>query len=148
MNLDHTHFLILSISLLILSNSLMAEKSLPKPNPVSPPLLLSSFAEAMGAPQALDVVVVEVTMDAVNPAPWLDVAKPDTLVDDIVALEVDVAFDARYVFLKLGGIMAGVRSLGRGFPRTFSATKNMASANCSALSRPVFEMSQRFLDKL
>lgn len=32
----------------------------------------------MGAPQALDVVVVDVAMDAVNPAPRLAVTNPDT----------------------------------------------------------------------
>ena len=69
----------------------------------------------------------------------------------MVTLEVGVAavdMDAAYAFLKDGGIMAGVSSLGRGFPRTFSATRNMANANCSALRRPVLEMSQRFLSKL
>ena len=41
--------------------------------------------------------------------------------------------------------MARVSSLGRGLPLTLSATRNIARVNCSALSRPVFDMSQRFL---
>ena len=129
----------------------MAEKSLPNPNPPLSPLP----DELIGAPHALDVVVVDVDMATIDSTPWLFVAKPDKLVDKeekavaAVTLEVgvveEVATDAAYVCLKDGGIMAGVSSLGRGFPLTLSATRNMASANCSALRRPVFEMSQRFL---
>ena len=128
----------------------MAEKSLPNPNPSLSPLP----DELIGAPHALDVVVVDVDMATIDPTPWLIVAKPDKLVEEEEAVEADTpevgvveeaATDAAYVCLKVGGIMAGVSSLGRGFPLTFSATRNMASANCSALRRPVFEMSQRFL---
>lgn len=129
----------------------MAEKSLPNPNPPLSPL----SDELTGAPHALEVVVVDVDMARISPNPWLVVTKPDKLVDEdeeavvVVTLEVGVveeaATDAAYVCLKDGGIMAGVSSLGRGFPLTFSATRNMASANCSALRRPVLEMSQRFL---
>ena len=129
----------------------MAEKSLPNPNPPLSPL----SDELIGAPHTLDVVVVDVA--TIDPTPWLIVAKPDKLVEEeeeavtVVTLEVGVVEedtrDAAYVCLKDGGIIAGVSSLGRGFPLTFSATRNMASANCSALRRPVFEMSQRFLKK-
>ena len=129
----------------------MAEKSLPNPNPSLSPLP----DELIGAPHALAVVVVDVDMATIDPTPWLFVARPDKPVkedDDAVALEVGVveeaaATDAAYVCLKDGGIMAGVSSLGRGFPLTFSATRNMASANCSALRRPVLEMSHRVLKK-
>ena len=130
----------------------MAEKSLPNPNPSLSPLP----DELIGAPHALAVVVVDVDMATIDPTPWLIVAKPDKPVEEAeeeaVALEVGVveeaaATDAAYVCLKDGGIMAGVSSLGRGFPLTFSATRNMASANCSALRRPVLEMSQRVLKK-
>ena len=144
-----TYFLMLSISLEILSRSFIAEKSLPKPNPISPFSLLSFLAEAIGAPHALDVVVVDVAVETVDPAPRLAVTKPDTLVEaDEATPKVGVADIAAYAFLKEGGTIAGVISLGRGFPRTLSDTMNMASANCSALSRPVFEISQRFLRKL
>ena len=127
----------------------MAEKSLPNPNPPLSPLP----DELIGAPHALEVVVVDVDMATIDPTPWLFVAKSEKLVEEAavaaVTLEVGVvkeaATDAAYVCLKDGGIMAGVSSLGRGFPLTFSATRNMASANCSALRRPVLEMSQRFL---
>ena len=45
-----------------------------------------------------------------------------------------------------GGIMFGGSSLeGGSFPRTFSAIRYMARANCSALSLPLFCTSQRFL---
>ena len=44
-----------------------------------------------------------------------------------------------------GGIMEGVSSPGRSLPRTFSAMRNMASANCSALSFPLFCVSHKFL---
>ena len=44
-----------------------------------------------------------------------------------------------------GGIMMGVNSLGGSFPRTFSATRYMASANCSAFSFPFFWTSHRLL---
>ena len=140
----------LSISLVMLSSSLMAEKSLPNPNPL--PLLSPPFSEdVMAAPHALDVVVVDVAMVAVNPVPRLAVAKLETLVgaeETTLTPEVGMAeMDDAYAFLKEGGIIAGVRSFGRGFPLTFSATRNMASANCSALSRPVFEISQRFLGR-
>lgn len=130
----------------------MAEKSLPNPNPPLSPLP----DELIGAPHALDVVVVDVDKATMDPTPWLFVTKPDKLVEEeavvaveVVTLEVGVvkeaATDAAYVCLKDGGIMAGVSSLGRGFPLTFSATRNMARANCSALRRPVLEMSHRFL---
>ena len=127
----------------------MDEKSLPNPNPALSPLL----DEIIGAPHALDVVVVDVSRATIDPAPWLTVAKPDILVEEEAApevgvVEVAVANEAAYACLKDGGIMARVSSLGRGFPLTFSATRNMASANCSALRRPVFDMSQRFLNKL
>lgn len=141
----------LSISLVMLSNSLMAEKSLPNPNPPLSPLP----DEMIGAPHALDVVVVDAPVATIDPTPELTVAKPDKLVEEeeeeaaAATLEVGVgeeaATDAAYVCLKDGGIMARVSSLGRGFPLTFSATRNMASANCSALRRPVLEISQRFL---
>ena len=139
-----THFLMLSISLEMLSSSLMAEKSLPNPNPL--PSLLPPFSEeVMDAPHTLDVVVVDVAMVTV---PRLAVAKLETLVGAEEATPTpDVETDAAYTFLKEGGIIAGVRSFGRGFPLTFSATRNMANANCSALSRPVLEISQRFLGR-
>ena len=108
-----------------------------------------------GAPHALEVVVVvDVSKSLTDPSPWLKVAKPDKLVEEeavaaTVELDaVDASTEAAYVCLNDGGIMAGVSSLGRGFPLTFSATRNIASANCSALRRPVLDMSQRFLDKL
>ena len=44
-----------------------------------------------------------------------------------------------------GGIMMGDSSLGSSFPRTFSAMRNMARANCSAFSLPLFRVSHRFL---
>lgn len=143
-----THFLMLSISFVMLSSSLMAEKSLPNPNPFSS-LVPLFFEDVMDAPHMLDVVVVDVAMVSDNPVPRLAVAKLDTLVGAEEATptpEVGVVeMDAAYAFLKEGGIIAGVSSFGRGFPLTLSATRNMASANCSALSRPVLEMSQRFL---
>ena len=145
-----TYFLMLSISFEMLSSSLMAEKSLPNPNPFSS-LLPPLFEDVMDAPHMLDVVVVDVAMVTDNPVPKLAVAKLDTLVGAEEATptpEVGVVeTDAAYAFLKEGGIIAGVRSFGRGFPLTFSATRNMASANCSALSRPVLEISQRFLGR-
>ena len=47
--------------------------------------------------------------------------------------------------LREGGIMAGVRSSGMSFLRTFSAMRYIASANCSAFSLPFFSMSHKFL---
>ena len=44
-----------------------------------------------------------------------------------------------------GGIMMGDSSFGSSFPRTFSAMRNMARANCSAFSLPLFRVSHRFL---
>ena len=37
-----------------------------------------------------------------------------------------------------GGIMFGTSSVGSSLPRTLSAMRNMARANCSALSFPRF----------
>lgn len=44
-----------------------------------------------------------------------------------------------------GGIMATVSTSGISFLRTFSATRYMARANCSAFSRPVLSMSHKYL---
>ena len=44
-----------------------------------------------------------------------------------------------------GGIMLEVSSLGRSLPRTFSAIRNIANANCSAFSLPFFRTSHKFL---
>ena len=44
-----------------------------------------------------------------------------------------------------GGMKLGGSSLGGSFPRTFSASRNMASANCSAFSFPLLVMSHKFL---
>ena len=49
--------------------------------------------------------------------------------------------------LREGGIMLGASSVGSSFPRTFSAMRNIARANCSALSLPLFCESHRFLDR-
>ena len=53
--------------------------------------------------------------------------------------------DGRGWLRREGGIMLGVNSLGGSFPRTFSATRYMASANCSAFSFPFFCTSHRLL---
>lgn len=44
-----------------------------------------------------------------------------------------------------GGTMLGASSFGGSFPLTFSAMRNIANANCSALSFPLLSMSHSVL---
>ena len=46
-----------------------------------------------------------------------------------------------------GGIMLGASSIGRSLPRTFSAMRYMAKANCSAVSLPRFCVSHKVLNR-
>ena len=46
---------------------------------------------------------------------------------------------------RVGGIILGASSVGSSLPRTFSAMRNIARANCSAFNLPFFCVSQRFL---
>ena len=49
--------------------------------------------------------------------------------------------------LREGGIMLGASSVGSSFPRTFSAMRCIARANCSTFSLPLFCESHRFLER-
>ena len=49
--------------------------------------------------------------------------------------------------LREGGIMLGASSVGSSFPRTFSAMRYIARANCSTFSLPFFCESHRFLER-
>lgn len=48
---------------------------------------------------------------------------------------------------RVGGIILGASSVGSSLPRTFSAMRNIARANCSAFNLPFFCVSQRFLQE-
>ena len=110
----------------------MAEKSDPKPKggPVSAALVDEATAVVRGTDVVLDTVLVSVGVGMREDGEGVG--------------EVEVGGWAEEeaksccCFLREGGIILGGSSLGGSFPRTFSAMRYMASANCSAFSLPVF----------
>lgn len=136
---ETTHFLMESISCVILSNSWMAEKSLPNPALSPPP----AEPEEVGVDQVTEV------LEAEEAAVGIKVPPPHPLAAELEeGAELEGVVDGGgsvTLPLREGGTMAGVSSSGMSFFRTFSAIRYMARANCSALRRPVFSMSHRFL---
>ena len=117
----------------------MAEKSLPKPMTTfpPPPVSVETVVEVHALVEEVRVPLV-VTRGALCPHVLVALATEADVVVEEVAGRVTLP-------LREGGIMAAVRTLGGSFLRTFSAMRNMARANCSALRRPFFSMSLRVL---
>lgn len=143
-----THFRMLSISLAMPSSSIMAEKSLAKVPPPLPPLV------AIMAMEVVAVVLEMATEDVASCVVEAGVGRRGGVdVNGVGAHTVEegcegcegCAGGCCCCLRREGGIMAAVSSLGGSFPRTFSATRCMASANCSAFNLPFFWMSHRFL---
>ena len=125
-----------STSFEMLSNSWMAEKSLPKPNPAA------SLDREEGATPVTDAVAMATLAE--REEAWFEEA---TVAEDVEGVGTgEVAVRGSVLFLRDGGTMAGVSSFGTSFLRTFSAIRYMARANCSAFSLPFFSMSHRFLN--
>ena len=135
-----------SISLPMLSKSLMALKSLlnpesaPKPEPPNPNADLAVTL-------VVEISESEEVGGAERPAMLLrselDIGK-NGVTDVLVGAEVvgvaaeDVGVATVCCLRSEGGIMLAVSSLGTSLPRTFSAIRNIAKANCSAFSLPFF----------
>ncbi len=119
-----------STSFEMVSSSMMDEKSLPNPPPSSPVVAMGSPIKLVGVvDHAVDVLEADVAM-----ATDVAIATPGALQAGDAQLEaaelcVGVLLGGVVCFRSAGGIMAGVSSVGTSFPRTFSAIKNMASAN-------------------
>ena len=153
-----------SISLEMLSSSMMAEKSVSKPpadgaavpftaaeEPLAPSVgvsFRSNRAVCTVAVADADGKVIEEVVGRVQAV----VAMVEV---GVVQLELSGAREEEEedvgrrggacCFRSDGGIILGASSVGAPFPRTFSAMRNMASANCSALSLPTFSKSHKFL---
>lgn len=141
---DVTHFWMESISLAMWSRSLMALKSLlnPESAPKSPnPNAALAVTLVVEVPESEEVGGAERAVMLLKSG--VDIGRSD-VTDELVGAEVvGVAAEgvggATVCCLRSeGGIMLAVSSLGTSLPRTFSAIRNMARANCSAFSLPFF----------
>ena len=145
----------------------MAEKSLPNPSVTLPPLACpGSTSPAAGTgtgvmgPKAEEMEGLAVmegrrVMEEEEEEGRREVAEgvAGSVADEMEEAEkeggmgwTDATGADKGVFpLREGGTMLGASSVGSSLPRTFSAMRCMARANCSAFSLPSFRVSHRFL---
>ena len=138
-----------SISLLMLSNSWIAEKSV-----LNPFIALSVGVRLLvGVVHALEILPLPFTDNRDVVCPQMSVVMATEVMElrgagnnDVVGVVVSEGGGGALTLPRSdGGIIAAVSSCGMSFFRTFSAMRYIARANCSELRRPFFSMSHKFL---